>query len=151
MEKRKTTTNRLWPLLIGVMSLIIITSCKGGGDDTPAPTDQEIAQAILENTWIVGSTGSISVDNTDVTDRYDGFSLNIGNGTYTTTNAGDLFPANGTWEWVGETDNIFTTGNGKEITITELTETQFSFQFLKTEQNVAAGISGNYSISLTAQ
>lgn len=151
MEKRKTTTNRLWPLLIGVMSLIIITSCKGGGDDTPAPTDQEIAQAILENTWIVGSTGSISVDNTDVTDRYDGFSLNIGNGTYTTTNAGDLFPASGTWEWVGETDNIFTTGNGKEITITELTETQFSFQFLKTEQNVAAGISGNYSISLTAQ
>lgn len=151
MEKRKTTTNRLWPLLIGVMSLIIITSCKGSGDDTPAPTDQEIAQAILENTWIVGSTGSISVDNTDVTDRYDGFSLNIGNGTYTTTNAGDLFPASGTWEWVGETDNIFTTGNGKEITITELTETQFSFQFLKTEQNVAAGISGNYSISLTAQ
>lgn len=151
MEKRKTTTNRLWPLLIGVMSLIIITSCKGGGDDTPAPTDQEIAQAILENTWIVGSTGSISVDNTDGTDRYDGFSLNIGNGTYTTTNAGDLFPASGTWEWVGETDNIFTTGNGKEITITELTETQFSFQFLKTEQNVAAGISGNYSISLTAQ
>lgn len=132
--------------------LIIITSCKGGGsDDTPTPSDQELAQTILETTWEVGSTGSIIVDNTNVTDRYSGFTLTIEDGTYTTTNAGDLFPASGTWEWVGESDDMVITGSGKEITITELTEAQFSFRFLKTEQNAVAGISGNYSMTLTAQ
>ncbi|WP_420385318.1 hypothetical protein [Roseivirga sp.] len=139
-------------LIFGLLIVLTIASCGGGGDDTPTPpeeTPQEIAQALLENNWTVASGGSISLDGSDVSNRYDGFSLDIENGTFTTTNAGDLFPATGTWQWVGTTDNQVTTGNGKSITITELSTTRFVFSFLKTDQNVAAGVPGNYVVTLT--
>lgn len=132
--------------------ILTLASCgggKGGGDDTPQETPQEIAQALLENNWTIANGGSITLDGSDVSNRYDGFSMDIENGTYTTTNAGSLFPATGTWQWVGTSDNQVNTGNGKQITITQLSTTRFSFSFLKTDQNVAAGVPGNYTVTLT--
>lgn len=138
------------PIVIGVLGiLMIISSCKGGDDSPPPPTDQEVAEALLISSWNLGSSGSITVDNTVVTDRYDGFSITFEKQTYSTANAGDLFPASGTWQWVGESDNMLITGSGKDITINTLNETTLSIQFIKTDQNAAAGVSGNYSVELS--
>lgn len=134
-------------LIVILLSVFIITSCGGGGDDEPSA--QELAEELLEASWDISNGGSITLDGSAVSDRYQGFSLVIGDKTFTTTNAGDLFPASGTWEWVGDSDNRVITGNGKEITINELNNNTFAFSFLKTDQNVAAGIPGNYSVTVT--
>jgi hypothetical protein len=134
--------------LLFLVLFISIASC-GGGDDGPAlPTDQELAQEILEATWSLGGGGAITLDGRNVANNYNGFTLNIADGTFTTTNAGDLFPASGTWQWVGETDNQVRTGEGKEITISDLSETTFTFSFTKSSGNSVAGVSGNYVITL---
>lgn len=151
-SNRNQTLNSVLKSALGFLMILTLASCgggKGGGDDTPQETPQEIAQALLENNWTIANGGSITLDGSNVSNRYEGFSLDIENGTYTTTNAGDLFPATGTWEWVGTSDNQVTTESGKQITITQLTTTKFSFSFLKTDQNVAAGVSGNYVVTLT--
>ena len=140
--------------VFGTISLLLllsaITSCGGGGggDDNPGQTPQDIAQALLEANWTIANGGSIVLDGTDVSFRYEGFSLDIEDGTYTTTNAGDLFPATGTWSWLGTSDSQVTTGNGKTINITVLTTTRIVFNFIKTDQNVAAGVPGNYVVNL---
>lgn len=150
--KTSNLINSVLKISIGALMVLVITSCGGGGDDTPTPpeeTPQEIAQALLEANWTIASGGSITLDGGDVSNRYDGFALDIDDGTFTTTNAGDLFPATGTWSWVGTTDNQVTTGNGKSITITELTSTRIVFSFQKTNGNVAAGVPGSYIVTLT--
>lgn len=148
--ENKNTFNSALKVLVGILIVIITASCRGGDDPTPPEeTPQEVAQALLEANWTIANGGSITLDGSDVSSRYDGFSLDIENGTFTTTNAGSLFPATGTWSWVGSTDNQVTTGNGKSITITELTSTRIVFNFLKTDQNVAAGVPGNYVVTLT--
>lgn len=150
MKQKIIRTNYmlLKSLMLGII-LLTTTSCKGGGDDTPQKTPQEIAQEVMEATWSLENGGSITLDGSNVSNRYEGFTLRIGNKTYTTTNAGELFPATGTWNWVGTSDNQVTTESGKEITITELSSTRFAFSFRKTDQNVAAGVPGNYVVTLT--
>ncbi|MFY0593663.1 hypothetical protein [Roseivirga sp.] len=143
----KNASSNVSMVLLSYLLLVFITSC--GGDDTPELTPQEIAEQLLETSWSIANGGSITLDQVDVSDRYQGFSLTIGDATYTTLNAGELFPASGTWEWVGTTDNMVTTGSGKEITITNLSETQIVFRFLKNDQNSAFGIPGNYTITLS--
>lgn len=136
-------------LTLAFIMIIFIASCGGDDPSPPEETPQEIAQALLQNNWTIANGGSITLDGSDVSSRYDGFTLNVGNLSFTTTNAGELFPANGTWQWVGTTDNMVTTGNGKEITITQLTTTRFVFSFQKTNQNTAAGVPGSYVVTLT--
>ena len=147
-EQNNKLITRVKNVLMSFLVAMIITSC-GGNDDTPSLTPQEIAEALLETSWTLNNGGSITLDAVEVSDRYDGFTLTIGDGTYTTVNAGELFPASGTWQWVGTTDNQVTTGSGKAITITSLTENRFVFSFIKNNQNAAAGIPGNYLITLT--
>lgn len=132
-------------LSLAVLSLaIVFASC--GGDDGPSQTPQEIAQELLETTWTMTA---ITLDGSDVSDSYTGLTITIGDGTFTTTNAGDLFPATGTWDWIGETNNMIRTGRGKEITLNTLNETSTILSFLKTTGNQAAGISGSYVITMS--
>ena len=138
-----------YSLLVVLMLVFVISACGGGGDDGPSgPTDQEQAQELLEGTWTLNNGGTIVLDGQNVNANYVGFTLVVGDGTFTTTNAGDLFPSTGTWQWVGQTDNQAQTGRGKALTFTTLNATTFAFSFTKTSSNAAAGVSGNYVMTL---
>ncbi|WP_268123305.1 hypothetical protein [Roseivirga pacifica] len=139
-------------IFLSLILVISASSCGGGGGDDPTEpekTPQEIAQEIFEGTWGIDGGGSINLDGTDVSDKYTGFTMNINNGSFTTTNAGELFPASGTWSWVGETDNQVTTGSGKQITLSTLSSSRLVFTFTKTSSNAMAGANGNYTVTLT--
>tara|TARA_A100000171_G_C2140113_1_gene154492 strand:- start:430 stop:885 length:456 start_codon:yes stop_codon:yes gene_type:complete len=136
----------VFSLLIILMIVVIVSAC--GGDDGPSePTAQEIAQQLLESTWTL-ENGSIMLDGQNVSANYTGFTLVVADGSFTTTNAGDLFPAIGTWKWVGQTNNQAETGRGKQLTFSTLDATTFVFSFTKTSSNAVAGVSGNYVITL---
>jgi hypothetical protein len=149
MKQLKLTLNKhLELILLLVVLTIILSSCGGNGGGPDGPSDQDLAFEKLSGAWTLSNGGSITLDGSNVNANYTGFTLSFTNGSFTTTNAGDLFPASGTWEWVGETTNQIRTGRGKVVTISTLTTSSFQFSFTKNASNGAAGIDGNYVIAL---
>jgi hypothetical protein len=149
MKQLKSTLNRHLEFIILLVVLVAILSSCGGKDGEPdGPSDQDLAFEKLSGAWTLSNGESISLDGSNVSANYTGFTLSFTNGSFTTTNAGDLFPASGTWEWVGETTNQIRTGRGKVVTISTLTTNSFQFSFAKNASNAAAGIGGSYVIAL---
>lgn len=119
------------------------------GDDPKEITAREAAFEKLEGSWTFGNSGSIVLDGQDVSLNYPGFALSFADGIYQTQNAGDLFRATGTWEWTDESAASLLLDTGEEVTIIELTETNFRFSFtLRGGGGEAAGIDGAYVVSL---
>lgn len=144
-KNQKRTRGGLVLSLVMLSLFLGFTSCGGGGGE-PEKTPQEIAQELLLTTW---NMTAITLDGSDVSDLYPGFSITIGDGTFSTTNAGGLFPAQGTWDWVGDSNNMILTGRGKSITLTTLSASSAVLSFVKTSANQAAGSSGSYVINFS--
>ncbi len=144
--KRLNTTACIWTLVFFL--LIIFTNC--GGDDGPGePSAQEIAFELLSGNWTLNNGGSVKLDGEDITLNFNGFGLSFTDGAYNTTAAGDLFNASGTWQWVTDSDQQILLDDGKEIRLTDLSETDLTFTFQFTGSGgVVAGLAGNYTISL---
>ena len=137
---------------VALMALVF-WSCDGG---TATPSLQEEAVKKLSGTWNTGvaGSGSVVIDGKDQSVHYSGFSLTLGNQTYTTTNAGQLFAASGTWRWSGaEKADKITLSEGKELTIKQLTANRLVFEFnlasAASERAGISGVSGNYTITLS--
>lgn len=137
-------------LFVIALGLVSLLSCKN--DDPDGPSTVEEAFERLSGTWNIETNGSILLDGQDVSLNYEGFGLSFTDGTYQTVNAGELFDASGTWQWADEQAQQIRLGDGKTITIIELTETlfQFSFTFSSTGgvANGVDGVDGNYEIAV---
>ena len=135
-------------ILIILAFVVVLSSCKD--DDVPSgPNAKERAFEVLAGNWDLGNgAGRIEVDGTDVSANYPGFSLSFTDGGYTTTNGADLFNANGTWEWGDDEAKTIKVDDGKEVTIVLLNANRFTFTFNHSGTNSAAGIAGNYTVSV---
>ncbi|WP_141655462.1 hypothetical protein [Roseivirga seohaensis] len=129
-----------------IMFVMLVIGCKS--DDPSGPTAQEEAFELLAGDWTFGTNGGIMLDNQDVSQNYPGFALSFTDGTYTTTNGGDLFRATGTWTWANQNAGSITLDTGEEVNILELGPGSFKFSFTHTGGGVAAGTSGNYVVSV---
>ena len=132
--------------LIAVLALLSL-GCEQKDDGT-GPSIQDLAYEKLAGQWTLGQFGSIKVDGSNVSANYPGFALSFANGTYTTTNAGDLFKASGTWQWAGESAEVVNLDDGKVVNINSLTTSKFVFSFTKSDGPVRAGLAGNYVITV---
>ncbi|MFY0593894.1 hypothetical protein [Roseivirga sp.] len=128
--------------LVLLLLFFIGTSC-----GSVSPSENEIAFALLEGNWSLGSNGVIELDGSDVSLNFSDFSLSFADGTYETTNGGNLFNANGTWDWSGEDGRTIILDTGEEVTINILNESTFRFSFFH-EGNIRSGIRGNYIIQV---
>lgn len=144
----KTTKHRYTLILLLVSSIIFTTAC--GGDDDP--TAQQLAFEKLSGSWDLTQGGSIVIDGQDASANFTGFAFSFTDGSYATTNAGDMFRATGTWQWVDEEAQSLSVDDGKTITIMSLTETSFVFTFTSDgtggTANHGEGIAGNYTITV---
>ncbi len=144
MKKQPTS---VYTLLLSIL-VIVFASCSGDED----PTAQQLAFEKLSGSWDLSQGGSIVIDGQDATANFTGFAFTFTDGTYTTTNAGDMFRASGTWEWADEEAQQLSVDDGKTITIVTLTETLFVFTFTSDGNPGAAnhgeGIAGNYTITV---
>ena len=142
----KTSINTLI-ITLSAITLSLLLSC--GGDDTPPePTAQELALEQLSGTWSL-SGGTITLDGSDVSANYPGFTLSYQGSNYNTTNAGDLFNASGTWSWAGDSDRLIMLDDGKQINISTLNDTDLIFSFqLTSTGGEAAGLPGSYEVTL---
>ena len=133
---------------------LVLWSCDGGDKVTPSLQEQAVKN--LSGTWNTGvaGSGSVVIDGKDQSVHYSGFAMTLGNQTYTTTNAGSLFAASGTWRWSGaQAADKITLSEGKELTIKQLTANQLVFEFklaaAASERAGLAGVSGSYTITLS--
>ncbi|OEK02997.1 hypothetical protein BFP97_16350 [Roseivirga sp. 4D4] len=133
--------------MVFVLAVLLVSACKS---DDGAPTATELAFERLAGSWSMGTQGSIVLDGEDVSSNYPGFTLSFADGTYQTTNGGDLFRASGTWRWTGDTGRLLILDTGEEVTINNLTLTEFEFSFFHAGTTpVRAGIQGNYTVSVS--
>ncbi|WP_323758011.1 hypothetical protein [Roseivirga sp.] len=133
---------------LSVLVLLVMVLIGCGSDSPIGKTINELAFEKLAGDWSYGTNGQIILDGQDVSLNYVGFSMSFTDGTYTTTNGGDLFKATGTWTWANETGGSINLDTGEEVTILDLSLTSFKFSFTHTGGPVAAGTSGNYTVSL---
>ena len=138
--------NRTKTISTLVLLVMIIIGCSS--DDPNGPTNKELAFEKLAGNWTYGTSGQITLDGQDVSLNYPGFTLSFTDGTYTTINGGDLFRATGTWAWANEAAGSINLDTGEEVTILELSVTNFKFSFTHTGGGVVAGTSGSYTVSL---
>lgn len=137
-----------------IYSAVLITGilCLSGCGSDDDPSAQELAFEKLEGTWSLANGGSVVIDGQDASLNFAGFSFSFADGTYNTSNAGDLFRATGTWSWQDQQAQRITIDDGKSITITTLTEQQFVFSFTSGGTggvaNSGEGIAGNYTITV---
>ncbi|NVJ46377.1 MAG: hypothetical protein HWE07_04590 [Cytophagia bacterium] len=141
MKKREIIT-----ILIILGLILLAFSCNP--DDPIEPSLQDLTYENLAGEWALGQFSSIKVDGADVSANYPGFSLSFAEGTYTTTNAGNLFSPNGTWEWTDTDATQVNLDDGKVISIQSLTTSKFVFSFIKSDGPVRAGLAGSYTITV---
>lgn len=138
--------------LYTLLAVLLVVGLACNPDDNSEPTAQELAFEILSGSWGLTQGGSIVVDGQDLSLNYQGFSVSFTNGSYSTTNAEDLFNASGTWTWVDNEAQMISLDDGKQITIRSLTETEFVFNFSFSgsggQANHADGIAGSYVITV---
>lgn len=129
--------------------LALLLACSGKDSE---PTAQDLAFEKLSGSWDISQGGSIVIDGQDASLNFVGFSLSFTDGGYTTTNAGDLFSATGTWSWADEDAQMIDLDDGKLVTFISLTETEFVFSFQSNGQggtaNSEEGIAGSYVITV---
>lgn len=141
-------TNAL--ILFSLCLALISAGCgkSNSGGDTE-PTEQELALAALQGTWSLANGGTIARDGNDVSANYSGFTVRLSEGTYQTTNAGDLFSASGTWTWLGQSTTQFNLDDGKTISIEQVETDRWVFSFTQSNGGTIEGVEGLYRITLT--
>lgn len=132
--------NILKSLLI-ISAFFIFASCKEKGESVPIAQSEAFAR--LAGTWSLGTTGGVALDGSDISNNYPGFVLSFTDGGYTTSNAGELFSATGTWKWSDLEAGELVLDENRPITIISLNTSQFVFSFtFSGAGNVSAGMEG---------
>lgn len=147
-------------LVIPLMIILLSTSgCKK--DDDPSPA--EVQTTALSSTWVIGSSGFVTLDGSDVTSYFSQFELDIlADYSYSTIggNKPNPWPASGKWSFLENSDgslnlNKLVRDDGLEITIEELTSSTLRISFIHNESvhqsGRTDGVSGLYVFSLTNQ
>ena len=133
-------------LLVALCMTAMATGC--GGDD---PSLEELTLNDLSATWQVNN---VENDDLDVSDQFNGFMLTVNrDGTFSTTNGSNPWPAQGTYEFSDETIRHIRRDDGVNITIQTLTPTRLTLSFSMTdvrgEANNTDGITGAFIFDLT--
>lgn len=137
-------------IVIILVGFVLTFGC--APDEPQTPEAIALAFEKLAGEWTLGQTGSIKLDGTDVSANYPGFSLSFTDGTYNTTNAGELLPSSGTWEWADQEAQRVTLDGTLDVELLTLTETRFTFTFdhtTGTDRPVVAGYNGTYVIRVS--
>lgn len=131
--------------------------CKKNKDTDPR-TPEVIATEALVSTWVVAGGGSVSVDGTDITTDYNGFSISFTSSedikTYTVTNGENAFPvAVDTWRFANTTFDSIERGSDLIIMDIVQTDAQLVLKFSTPEPGSGrvAGLFGAFEFVLVKQ
>ena len=108
----------LLSVVLLVLAVTLLDSCKGDDDPSPADKNKEI---ISSGTWKIGN---VTVGGVDQTNLFTGFTLQFTSaGTYTSANGSPVWSASGTWSFKDKTGLLVVRDDGKEVTVNTITTT----------------------------
>jgi hypothetical protein len=98
-----------------ITSLVVFSSCGGGGDPEPAVTKKEEVTALLVGkSWKIKS---VSVDNVDKTSMFTGLIVTFTSTGFTVTNPDPIWPATGTWSFTNNDATFIKRNDNLEMEI----------------------------------
>ncbi|HEY0742247.1 MAG TPA: hypothetical protein VGD40_12325 [Chryseosolibacter sp.] len=120
-------------LLIGISSVMLISSCDG--DDSPTAQEAQLKK-LTAKTWEVQS---VRIDGVDHTQLFQNMTLAISKSSFTTTNGGQVWPASGTWEFADEQATTIIRGDNITITIEAAAESELRLSLQWNETTFGPG------------
>lgn len=122
--------------------IFVLSNC--GSDPAKKLTAEERVTAMLVSNggkWTPPSTGGVIIDGIDVTqDLFPNFSITFSPGAFSTTGTSPVWLRNDTWTFKDETATVIVRGqDGKEVTITEISNTQLRLSLVWTETTYSGG------------
>lgn len=143
----KNNQTKLKSILIWV-ALALFTASGCGGDDGPTPEQLRLNE--LTASWTLSS---VINDGTDVSSQFGGFVLVVsGNQTYSTTNGGNAWPAQGTFQLLNDNLDAFLRDDNVQVNINAISEITLVLSFQITSvggaANGVAGITGSFTFNL---
>lgn len=144
----------------GCLVLAIVVMVPGCKKDDPAPVItevQKVTQMLTSNggTWSASAANAITVDGIDVTqDLFPNFSITFSENTFTTTGTSPVWLREDTWNFKDATAQVIIRGqDSKELTITEISNTQLKFTMTWDQTTYEGGrkksLAGDYIFTLT--
>lgn len=114
------------------VAIALVASACGGDDPTAVAQTQKVTEMLTSSggTWTPASAGGVTVDGVDVTEElFSGFTITFQDGTYTTTGASPVWPAEDTWSFKDETAIVIIRGSDqKEVTIAQISSTELKLE-----------------------
>jgi hypothetical protein len=120
-------------VLIGLTIVFHIQSCGGGGEPTPIEKTKSL---LTSGKWTMQS---VTVDGATQTSVYAGLTITFTEGNFTTTNGRVVWPATGTWTFVGDDAKNIIRGDDLTISIDEISATQLSLKLTWDETTLGGG------------
>jgi hypothetical protein len=121
-----------------INSLLLISSCGGGVDNTPtlSASDAVKAKLIAATSWKMQTA---TVDGIDQTATYKGLALSFSASGYNSTNGGIVWPASGTWSFNNTDGTSVKRDDGLIITV-EVTDTSLKLAYTWTKTTLGGRI-----------
>jgi hypothetical protein len=115
-------TMRIFIHVLAVSLLVGFASCDPV-PPTPEPTEAEKRTTILTTggTW---NLQSVTVNNVDQTEVYEGLTLSFSSSGYTATNGGTIWPTSGSWDFTNDAGTTISRSDDLEISVTEITQSK---------------------------
>jgi hypothetical protein len=144
-------------LTVIIFSITTLSGCKKD-DPKPKPTDVEKATTMLTSRggrWLASGSAAITVDGLDVTqDLFPNFAITFSEKTFRTSGTSPIWLREDTWSFKDETATIIVRGqDGKEITITALSDTQLKLSMAWDQTTYDGGrsksVAGTYEYILS--
>ena len=119
------------------------------GDSKPAQTAADKNKELMKAaTW---KLQTVTADGVDQGAYFKSMTVKFGDGTYTTTNGGAVWPASGTWSFTDNTGTVFTREDGLTVSINNLTATTITLQLTWNKKTIGSGrvesIVGSYQFN----
>jgi hypothetical protein len=126
-----------------VVAVFLVLHISGCGKDDPkpaGPTANEATEKLLTaKSWQISE---VKVDGV-ISDLYPGLTIAFGSKTFTATNGGPVWPASGTWNFVGESGTKLLRNDGLDITIENISSTQLIILFSWNSSTFTNGRAGS--------
>lgn len=142
---RKLFLRILIVMACAAMVCVNLSSCGSKSDPSPNPTNnsaeaERVAGLLKSGTWKIQS---VTVDGTDRTSLFTGFTLTFSDLTYTPVNGGPVWSTNSTWGFVGDGASSFVRTDTLVVGIGAISDSSLTLTLTWTKTTYVGGRAGS--------
>lgn len=138
-----------------LIAILVFAGCDEGTDPKVAALNKQLT-ALMNggNAWVLGTNGSVTKDDVDVTSQFSGFKLILGKRTYTTQNSlSHVWKSTGTWDFQEDNPNLILRDGSVQVSINHL-DSSLTLRFTaagKSSGGRVNSVSGEYVFQLVSE